>query len=109
MSTDNDIRLVMVTAPDVDCARRLARLALEARVVACANLNLHVESHYWWQEKIQSSPEILILFKTTAEHILALESLIVLHHPYETPEFVVLPIDSGNSRYLQWIKSNLAS
>jgi uncharacterized protein involved in tolerance to divalent cations len=38
--------LVLVTAPDTEVARRLARMALEARLIACANLVPQLESHY---------------------------------------------------------------
>jgi periplasmic divalent cation tolerance protein len=91
-----------VTAPDIKVARKLAKAALTARLVACANLIPGVESHYWWQGKIESGKEILILFKTTRRNLLALEKLIVKEHPYDTPEFVVLNPSSTTARYLKW-------
>ena len=57
--------LVLVTAPNLKIARRLAREALRARLIACANLVPKIESHYRWQGKIESSPEVLLLLKTT--------------------------------------------
>jgi periplasmic divalent cation tolerance protein len=96
--------LVFLTAPDLVTARRLARLALSARLVACANLVPKIESHYWWQGKIEIGTEILILFKTTAQRLEALEKLILARHPYDTPEFVVVSIAGGNKRYLEWLK-----
>ena len=95
--------LVLVTAPSLAIARRLARAALEARLVACANLVPRIESHYWWDGKIENGSEILILFKTTDARLAALERLIISEHPYDTPEFVVLPITRGNKRYLDWL------
>ena len=95
--------VVLVTVPNLATARRLARAALEARLVACANLVPRLESHYWWQGKIQKSAEILVLFKTTGVRLAALERLVLDKHPYETPEFVVLPITHGNKRYLDWL------
>ena len=41
--------IVWVTTPDLRTARRLARLALDQRLVACAQLRPGVESHYLWQ------------------------------------------------------------
>ncbi len=99
--------LVLVTAPDVDVARRLARLALEARLVACANLLPQVESHYWWQGKLECSPEVMLLFKTTRRQIRALEQLILGNHPYDTPEFVTVPLAGGSGRYLDWIRGSV--
>ena len=98
--------IVLVTAPDLKTARRLARLALQARLVACANLVPNLESHYWWQGKIERSPEVLLLLKTTTGRLARLEKLILAEHPYDTPEFVVVPLRGGNRRYLDWLAAS---
>jgi periplasmic divalent cation tolerance protein len=95
--------LVLVTAPDLKTARRLAGAALKARVVACANLVPRIESHYWWQGKLERGSEVLLLLKTTTGHLAALEELILARHPYDTPEFLVVSIQTGNRRYLDWL------
>ncbi len=99
--------VVLVTAPQLDTARALAKAALNARLVACANLIPKIESHYWWQGKLESSAEVLILFKTTKAKLKALEKFIVANHPYDTPELLVLPIGAGNKRYLDWVIESL--
>src|SRR5579862_8610052 len=95
--------IALVTAPDVKTARMLARAALKARVAACANLVPRVESHYWWQGKIESGSEILIVLKTRKSKLAALEKLILAKHPYDTPEFLVLTLGKGSRKYLQWL------
>jgi periplasmic divalent cation tolerance protein len=95
--------VVLVTAPDVKTARKLAWAALEARLIACANLIPKVESHFWWQGKNMSGAEVLMVLKTTTARLVALEKLIVAKHPYDAPEFLVLPISRGNKRYLDWV------
>ena len=99
--------MVLVTAPNVKTARMLARTALKARLIACANLIPKIESHYWWQEKIESGTEALLLLKTTTARLAELEKLIVANHPYDTPEFLVLPLDRGNKRYLNWLNGSV--
>ena len=94
--------IAMVTAPDKKTARRLARAALESRLAACANLIPGVESHYWWQGKIQRGAEVLVLFKTTASRAAKLERLILAGHPYDTPEFVTFSPQGGSRRFLNW-------
>jgi len=59
------LAVVLVTAPDIRVARKLARAALEGRLIACANLVPGVESHYWWQGKIERGSEVLLMLKTT--------------------------------------------
>ena len=103
MKAARKFSLVLVTAPDLKTARRLARAALESRLVACANLVPRIESHYWWQGKIESAGEVLMILKTSGRHLSALKKLIVSNHPYDTPEFAVLNVDRANKRYLQWL------
>lgn len=94
--------LALVTAPDAKTARTLARMALKARLVACANLVPRLESHYWWHGKLESATEVLVLFKTTTSKVKALEEVVLANHPYDTPEFVVLPVRAVNRRYGRW-------
>src|SRR5689334_14828546 len=94
--TQSRFVVVLVTAPDIKTARRLARAALEARVIACANLVPVDESHYWWQGKIESGKEVLLILKTNKSCLNALERLIASKHPYDTPEFLVLEVNRGS-------------
>lgn len=95
--------IVLVTAPDLKTARALARAALQKRLIACANLVPKIESHYWWQGKIESGTEVLLILKTTKSKLAALEKLVRAKHPYDTPEFIVLPLSAGNKKYLDWL------
>lgn len=99
--------VVLITAPNLKLARKLARGALREKLVACANLVPRIESHYWWKDKIESSTEVLIVFKTTKAHLAAFEKFILANHPYDTPEFVILPITGGTERYLAWINASV--
>jgi periplasmic divalent cation tolerance protein len=98
--------IVLVTAPDLKTARALAKSALQARLIACANLVPKIESHYWWRGKIESGAEVLLVLKTQKSKLAALEKLILAGHPYNTPEFLVLPLSAGGKKYLDWIESS---
>ena len=107
MKDGQSFAVVLVTAPDLKTARRLAQCALRARLVACANLVPKLESHYWWQGKLEKSAEVLLIFKTTKAKLAALEELVVKEHPYDTPEFVVLPMAAGAKKYLDWVAASV--
>ena len=98
--------IVLVTAPDLKTARALAKAALQARLIACANLVPKIESHYWWQGNIESSAEILLILKAQKSKLAALEKLILARHPYDTPEFLVLSLSAGSKKYLDWLAQN---
>jgi len=95
--------VVLVTAPNVKTARRLAKCALQAELIACANLVPKLESHYWWQGKLESSAEVLMILKTRRVNLRKLEALVLAEHPYDTPEFIVLGLHSGSEKYLAWL------
>jgi periplasmic divalent cation tolerance protein len=103
MKSAAEFALILVTAPNLKVARSLSKAALTARLIACANIIPKLESHYWWQGKIVSGAEVLLVLKTTRRKVKALEKLILARHSYDTPEFLVLPLSSGNARYLKWI------
>jgi periplasmic divalent cation tolerance protein len=98
--------LVLVTAPDLKTARALAQAALQARLIACANLIPKIESHYWWQGRVESGAEALLILKAPRGKLAALEKLVVARHPYDTPEFLTLPLSAGNRKYLAWLAAS---
>ena len=101
--------VVLVTVPDVKTARRLAKLLLKARLIACANLLPQMESHYWWRGRIESGAEVMLMLKTARTRLAALEKAILANHPYDTPEIIALPIIKGNARYLRWLSVSVAA
>jgi periplasmic divalent cation tolerance protein len=102
MKAAQGFSIVLVTAPDMKTARKLAQAALKAKLVACANLVPKIESHYWWQGRLERGEEVLIVLKATRRTLPDLEKLILKLHPYDTAEFVVLPLAGGSKRYLDW-------
>ena len=109
MKAARKFSLVLVTAPDLKTARKLAKAALAARLIACANLIPKIESHYWWQGKMETGAEVLMILKTTHPRLAALEKLILVKHPYDTPEFIVLQLNAGAKRYLDWLERSCAA
>ena len=99
--------VVLVTAPELKTARALAKAALTAKLIACANLIPKIESHYRWRGKIESSAEVLLIMKSTNSKLAALEKLVLSRHPHDTPEFLVLPLTAGSRKYLDWLAASL--
>ena len=107
MKTAGRFAVVLVTTPDLKTARVLAKAVLRARLAACVNIIPKIESHFWWQGKIESAAELLLVMKTTQPKLRALEKCVVKHHPYDTPEFLALPLAGGHARYLAWLASSV--
>ncbi len=99
--------VVLVTVPTQVIARRVAKRVLEDRVAACVQILPAIESHYRWKGEVKASREFLLVFKTLRRSVSALRRTVLELHPYEVPQFLVLPVESGTSPYLQWIATSL--
>ncbi len=100
--------VVLVTAKDKKEAERIARGLLEAKLIACANIIEGVQSLFWWQGKIDSSKEVLLVLKTKKILFKKVSARVKSLHSYQTPEIIALPIVAGSDDYLGWIASSVA-
>jgi periplasmic divalent cation tolerance protein len=105
--TPPPIRLVLTTAASPGEASRLARTLVEERLAACATLIPGVQSIYHWQGEIEASTETLLLLKTGAAQLEALEARLHQLHSYQTPEFLVLGVEGVSHLYLDWLTASL--
>lgn len=105
MDTDGEgaPRVVLITAPDLEVGRVLARTLVGARAAACVNLVPGLTSVYRWQGEVQEDPEVLLVAKTTCGRMAELEALLAEHHPYDVPECVALAPASVEASYLAWL------
>ena len=95
--------LVFTNLPDRDAANRLAQALIERRVAACVNVLADCTSVYRWQGSVETATEVPVLMKTTRRAYPALESALQELHPYEVPEIIAVPVESGLPAYLQWV------
>jgi periplasmic divalent cation tolerance protein len=99
--------IILVTAKDRKEAQRIARGLLEARLIACANIVEGVHSFFWWQGKIDSSKEVLMVLKTKKILFNKVSNKVKSLHSYQTPEIIATPLVAGSKDYLKWIDSSL--
>ncbi|MGC1463227.1 MAG: divalent-cation tolerance protein CutA [Terracidiphilus sp.] len=102
-----EARIVLTTAANPEEGGRLARILVEERLAACATLVPGVGSIYRWKGEVESATETLVLIKTGAEQLAALEARLHELHSYETPEFLVLTVEAGSQVYLDWLQGSL--
>lgn len=100
-------RIVLTTAGSPVEASRIGRTLVAERLAACVTVIPSVESIFEWQGKTDLATETLMLLKTDAAQIPALETRLLSLHSYETPEFLVLNVEAGSTGYLAWMQSVL--
>ena len=96
--------VVLVTCGSRAEAQRIAREIVSRRLAACANLlETPVQSVYRWKGRVEKAREFLLLIKTSARRLPALEAEVERLHSYDVPEFIALPIVAGSPAYLRWL------
>ncbi|MBX9635238.1 MAG: divalent-cation tolerance protein CutA [Magnetospirillum sp.] len=103
-----DIRLIYITSPSRDEALKLARMLVEERLAACANVLGPITSVYWWDGKVNEDDEVALVAKTRATLVEALVARVKQVHSYDCPCVVSLPVDSGNPAFLAWVAAETA-
>ena len=100
--------VVFSTCGSREEAEKLARRLLEARLAACVNVIMQIQSFYWWQGKIEDSQEWLLIIKTARDLFDKVRAVLETAHSYELPEVLALPIVDGSPNYLAWLDRELA-
>lgn len=94
--------IVLTTVSSEPLAQVLARQIVEARLAACVQID-RIESIYRWDGQLCSEPECRLMIKTRNACFAALAQFIRVHHTYEAPEIVQIPVAAGSTDYLRWI------
>ena len=97
------ILLVISTISDIGRGRQLARQIIDKRLAACCNIVPGITSFYRWQDELCEDRECLLVMKTLTSRYRPLEDFIIANHPYDLPELIAVPVNTGLEEYLAWI------
>ena len=102
MKNEENVVIFITTGTDEE-AQKIARDLLNNRLIACVNIVTKINSLFWWNTKLDSAQESLLIAKSRESLLNEIVKLVKEVHSYETPEIVALPIVGGNPDYLNWI------
>jgi len=100
---------VMIGWTTVDsrhAAERLAMQILDARLAACIQITDEITSYYRYEGKDEKSQEWCLAIKFPESRAEALETCILQHHPYDTPQWVALTADRAHLDYAKWVEGS---
>lgn len=100
--------LIFTSLPDLERAEHLAQKLVDARLAACVSIASQT-SFYRWQGAVSRSHEHILTIKTTQGCYDAVEKFFAIHHPYDTPELLAIPIAQGLPKYLAWVAESTTS
>jgi periplasmic divalent cation tolerance protein len=100
---------VYMTTADRAEAEKIGRVLVETRLAACVNMLPGMRSLYWWQGKIETGEEVVLIAKTRRGLLDELTAKVRQLHSYEVPCVVALPISGGNPDFLDWLEKETRS
>ena len=100
--TADSVTICWTTVATREDAERLAKLAVERKLAACAQIDAPITSVYQWQGRIEQEQEFRLWLKTPSPLVDQLESLVLENHPYDTPQWVGIKAGKVSEMYLKW-------
>jgi periplasmic divalent cation tolerance protein len=98
---------VLTTTASREDAQLIADALVEQRLAGCVQIVGPIYSTFWWRGKIERSEEWFCIIKSEKGLYHDLEHTIKVHHPYEIPEIIAVPMVAGSQPYLQWLGQEL--
>jgi periplasmic divalent cation tolerance protein len=102
-----ELLLVSTSFAEEADAARVARVLIDERLIACANIVPGARSLYRWEGKIRDEREVLVVMKTRKQDWTALLSRLHELHPYDTPECLAVRVAAGAPKYMAWLDAEL--
>ena len=93
---------IVSTYPTKKSISKIANDLVKNKTIACVNIS-KIDSIYFWNGKIQNSPEYIAIFKTVTKNKTKLKKILDETHPYDVPEIAEIDVSSINKSYLNWL------
>jgi periplasmic divalent cation tolerance protein len=97
------IVFVYTTYPSAVEAEQAGRALVERELAACVNILPGMISLYQWQGAIERGQEVVMIIKTRASLAQQVSLAVKEMHSYSTPAILVIPIESVDQGYLDWL------
>ena len=104
-----NLRFIYITTKDRSEAEKIARVLVEEKLAACANIIDNMSSVYRWEGNVVTDNECILVAKTSYSNVHPLTKRVKEIHSYEVPCVISLKISEqeGNPEYLNWLVNSV--
>jgi len=99
--------VIFVTAANKEEAQKIAASLIERKLAACVNIIDKIESVFWWEGKVESAREMMLVIKSKKTNLDKIIKQVKAMHSYSVPEIIAIPIAGGYKPYLKWINDSV--
>lgn len=99
--------LIYITTSESSESKKIAKILLEEKLVACTNIIPQINSLYLWKGEIEEDKESLLVAKTREDKVDQVIKRVEEIHSYETPCILQVEVKKGSQAYLEWMENEL--
>jgi len=99
--------VIFITCANKKEAKAIAASLIKQKLAACVNIASKVNSIFFWENKVDSADEILLIVKSKKDLMPKIIKAVKRIHSYKVPEIIALPIVAGDKPYLRWIDASV--
>jgi periplasmic divalent cation tolerance protein len=100
--------IIYITTSGFDESKKIAKILVDEKLVACTNIIPSIESIYLWKGETETDSESIIIAKTIKNNVNPIMKRVKEIHSYDIPCILIIPIINGSKDYLEWLKSELS-
>ncbi len=97
------IVFLYITTSSLEEAEKIGKALLEKRLCACVNIYSGIRSFYWWEGRIESSQEAVMIVKTREDLAEKATSAIKELHSYSIPCVAKVQVDILFKPFEEWL------
>ena len=98
--------IVIIVTSSQEEAEKIGRILVEEKLAASANIIPSIKSFFFWRGEFYDINESMLFLNTRKDRFEKIRDRACELHSYELPEIIAIPILSGSSDFLNWIKEN---
>lgn len=98
--------LIYIVCGNKKEADKIARAVLKKHLAACANI-FPISSTYWWQGKLVSDKEVVLILKTIKKNFSKIKIEVKKLHSYQAPAIFSLAANQVDKKYNLWLRKNI--